>query len=203
VSLSLTDRVINRLARMEVREQDAHLRDDYRQSRLTMAYAHNGSPIPFVEASYEMFGAHPERVWERIGAMRKFILGPEYGLCFDESGNLRPQFFDVPDYDASLGLPPQSRRPEIAKKRWTPKAPLRRVLKVNEIRHGDLTYHLEELECGHSHTEFLDANLGNKRRRCHGCATQTRNQREEKTKCKEPQSLRPFTASAMDAAKAA
>lgn len=167
---SLTDRVIDRLVRMEEREQGAHLRDDYRQARLIMAYARNGSLIPFVEASYKMFGAHPERVWERIVARRKFTLGPEYSQLFDRSGNLRPQFFDVPDYDASLGLPPQSCRPEIAKKRWTPKAPLRRVMRVNEIHDGSVMYHFEQLECGHSHTEFLDARPNSVRRRCCECS---------------------------------
>jgi len=32
-----------------------------------------------------------------------------------------------------------------------------------------ILYHVEQLECGHSHTEFLDANPGKQRRRCQAC----------------------------------
>ena len=166
---SITDRVIEHLARMEMREPNAHLRDDYRQARLIMAYARDHSPMPVIEASYKLFGVHPDCVWQRISAMQKAILKEEHGQWFDDSGNLRPQFLDIPDYDASLGHPPLT-RPENAKKRWTAKAPLRRVLKVFEIHDGNVMYHLEQLQCGHTHTEFLCANPGKKRRRCQECA---------------------------------
>ncbi len=169
---SLSYRVISRLVGMEEHEPDAHLRDDYRQARLVMVHARDGSPIPFIEASYDLFGAHPDRVWERVGAKRKAVLGTEYSQVFDESGNLRHQFLDIPDYDPMSGQPPLlSRRAEMDKKRWTPKAPLRRVLQVHEIHAGKRSvYHLEQLECGHVHTEFLGENPGNRRRRCVECS---------------------------------
>lgn len=170
---SMTDRVIEQLARMEMREPNAHLRDDYRQARLIMIYARDHNPMPVVQASYELFGVHPDCVWQRISAMQKAVLKEEHDQWFDESGNLRPQFLDVPDFDASLGQPPLlARLPEHSKKRWTPKAPLRRVLKVFEIHDGSVMYHLEQLQCGHTHTEFLCANPGKKRRRCQDCAMQ-------------------------------
>jgi hypothetical protein len=45
------------------------------------------------------------------------------------------------------------------------------VVYRTEIRDGDgrVLYHGEQLECGHFHTEFLDANPGKQRRRCQTC----------------------------------
>jgi hypothetical protein len=174
VPLSLTERVISRLYSMQLREGDPHLCDDLAQARLTVVYASQGSPIPFVDASYAVCACHPDQVWGRIVARRKAHLGRQYSEVFDASGNLRPQFLDIPDYDPTAGRPPLSSfKQESYKKHWTPKAPLRRVLQVNEIHEGGVTYHLEQLECGHTHTEFLDANPGKKRRRCRECATRS------------------------------
>jgi hypothetical protein len=52
-----------------------------------------------------------------------------------------------------------------------PKAPLRLIVSIAKVRDGErVLYHREELECGHSHVEFLGANPGKRSRRCHKCA---------------------------------
>jgi hypothetical protein len=73
--LSLSDRVIDRLAEAEVNEPDLHLQADYQQALRTVVLAREGSPMPFVEASYALWGMHPEKVWPRILARRQAMLG--------------------------------------------------------------------------------------------------------------------------------
>lgn len=168
----LIERVVARLVEREGEERDPWLRDDLRQARLTVHYAGEGSPIPFILASYELYGSHPEKVWENITAERKAKLGQEYGRCFDAAGNLKPQFLDIPDYDPLSDLSPCSSNQQIdvyLKKKW-PKGPLRRVVsRIEVLKDKGVAYHREELECGHLHIEFLDANPGNRRRRCNLC----------------------------------
>ena len=173
---SMSERIISRLLIMEAQEQDPWLRDDYREAYLTVAYASEGSPIPFIEASYKLFSTHPERVWRKIVALRKAKLGREYSRMFDDSGNLKKQWLDIPDYDPTSELAPRSRSAQSeepdTKTKW-PKAPLRRVMNVEEVRdRGRVLYHLERLECGHLHTEFVGANPGKPRRRCRDCFTE-------------------------------
>ena len=91
------------------------------------------------------------------------------------AGNLRPNRFDIPDYDPTTGfLLPRPRiqpSPNEGERILHAKAPLRLVVYRTEIRDGDgrVLYHGEQLECGHFHTEFLDANSGKQRRRCQAC----------------------------------
>jgi hypothetical protein len=54
---------------------DPWIRDDLRQSYITVALAEKGSPIPFVEASYRMYGLHPEKLYPAILARREALLG--------------------------------------------------------------------------------------------------------------------------------
>lgn len=72
---SFTDRVLARLIQSEAHEVNPHLRDDYRQSFITLSLAAAGSPIPFVEASYRMYGVHPDKLWPKIVAHRNWLLG--------------------------------------------------------------------------------------------------------------------------------
>ena len=72
---SLSDRVIDRLAEAEADEPDVHFRDDYQQALRTVVLAREGSPMPFVEASYALWGLHPAKVWPRIVAQRVAMLG--------------------------------------------------------------------------------------------------------------------------------
>ncbi len=96
--VSLSDRILARLALAEARAVDVWIKDDLRQSFLTVYLAAEGNPIPFVEASYRCYGVHPEKLFLRITEMRKATLGPEYELWFDAAGNLRP---DAPKKSSS------------------------------------------------------------------------------------------------------
>ena len=74
--LSFSDRVLARLVQSEAHEVDPHLRDDYRQSFITVSLASKGNTVPFVAASYQMYGLHPDKVWPAIVARRAAMLGP-------------------------------------------------------------------------------------------------------------------------------
>lgn len=73
---TLTERVLARLIQSEAHEVNPHLRDDYRQSFITVTLAARGNTMPFVVASYQMYGLHPDRVWPAILARREAMLGP-------------------------------------------------------------------------------------------------------------------------------
>jgi hypothetical protein len=87
---SFTDRVLARLIQFEAHEVNAHLRDDYRQAFITLALAEKGSLIPFVEASYTMYGVHPDKVWPKMIAYRQWMLGPAKVLLPKKSA--QPKF---------------------------------------------------------------------------------------------------------------
>ena len=72
---SFADRVLARLIQSEAHEVNPHLKDDYRQSFITISLALKGDPQPFVSASYRMYGIHPEKLWPAIVARRKALLG--------------------------------------------------------------------------------------------------------------------------------
>jgi hypothetical protein len=59
------------------------LRDDYRQSFLTLSLALKGNTMPFVVSSYQMYGVHPDKLWPAIVARRKANLGAEYSRFYD------------------------------------------------------------------------------------------------------------------------
>lgn len=110
--------------------------------------------------------------------------GGGYGRSYDAAGNRLPQPLDIPDYDPTCELAPRlqirqasqaasqpARRGSPENSAWPPKAPLRRVVNRSEVWNNKrVLYFNELLECGHSHVEFPDANVGNRRRRCHACA---------------------------------
>jgi hypothetical protein len=72
---SLLDRVLGRLIQSEAHEANPHFRDDYRQTFIALSLARDGNPIPFVEASYRMYGLHPDKVYPAIMARRQALLG--------------------------------------------------------------------------------------------------------------------------------
>ena len=71
-----TDRILARLVQAEAHEPDLWLRDDYRQAFITVTLASRGNTMPFVVASYQMYGLHPDKVYSAILARRKALLGP-------------------------------------------------------------------------------------------------------------------------------
>lgn len=74
-SSTLTDRILARLIQCEAHEPDVWLRDDYRQAFIAVSFAARGIPEPFVEASYVMYGLHPEKLYPAILARRSALLG--------------------------------------------------------------------------------------------------------------------------------
>ena len=72
---SQVDRILARLMQAEAHETDVWLRDDYRQAFITVSFAAKGSAIPFVEASYLMYGLHPDKLYPAILARRAALLG--------------------------------------------------------------------------------------------------------------------------------
>ena len=77
---SLSTRVLSRLISAEAQEPDPWLRDDLQIAKLTVVHAARGDAVecsPYVLATYEVLGLHPEKVWPAIQARSK-ALGP---LC--------------------------------------------------------------------------------------------------------------------------
>jgi len=75
---SFANRVLARLIQLEAHEQDVWLREDIRQSFITLSLALKDYEQPFISASYAMYGLHPDKVWPAILARRKMLLGSEY-----------------------------------------------------------------------------------------------------------------------------
>lgn len=80
--LHWSERVLIRLVDAESRESDAWFRDDYRVARVTVGLARRGSPIPHIEAAYNVLGCHPDEVWSRIEARRRALLAADYDKVF-------------------------------------------------------------------------------------------------------------------------
>ena len=83
----IVDRILARLVQAEAHEPHVWLRDDYRQSFITIALAAKGSALPFVEASYRMYGVHPDKLFQHVTDRRKAKLGKEYSRFYDVNGN--------------------------------------------------------------------------------------------------------------------
>lgn len=191
--------VLHRLWQARDDEENVHLLDDLVVAWHAVSLAAQGSPAPFVEACYKVLSCHPDLVFQKITAWRKAKLGTEYSRCFDDAGNLRPNHFDIPDYDPEAGFLPL--RPLVRESSKTvrvkwPKEPLRVIVSRTEIREGErVLYHVEQLECGHSHTEFLDANPGALRRRCPACRDGIQaNAQQGSSPVEEPNTLRILSA---------
>jgi hypothetical protein len=181
-----SDRVLAYLLRAEGREGDPSLCQDVRQAWIVVFLAARDEPQPFLTSSYICYGTHPDLLFAKLTATRQSKLGKEYDRWFDAAGNLKRAWLEIPDYDPTSGLRPHpsgfrergsSIPAAVGALTWTrdgrssPKGPLRLVVRRSEVRTGEhARYHEEQLECGHSHIEFLGANPGNRRRRCRKCA---------------------------------
>ena len=101
---TLADRVLARLIQSEAHEACPHFRDDYRQTFIALSLVLKSSsdalrtpagstplkqheadqsywtphslPMYFIEASYRMYGLHPDKVYPAILARRQAMLGP-------------------------------------------------------------------------------------------------------------------------------
>jgi len=74
---TLAERVLRRLEAAEDKEPNPHLRDDIRIAWITVLYASRGNRQPFVDATYQVLGLHPDKVWPAILARRTALLGVE------------------------------------------------------------------------------------------------------------------------------
>lgn len=72
---SLSDRVMARLVQAGVCAETTDEKQELRQAFIAVSLAAQGSPIPFIEASYICYGLHPERVWLAILHNRAVRLG--------------------------------------------------------------------------------------------------------------------------------
>jgi hypothetical protein len=82
----LAERVLEHLATAEKNESDPWLRDDIRQSWISVSLVARGE-FPtfwdaFIATSYRIYGCHPDQVWPRIVARRQAILAAEYSDFF-------------------------------------------------------------------------------------------------------------------------
>ena len=83
-------RILDRLWEAEGAEPDIHLRSDDRQAFICVSLASRGERQPFIEASYRIYGIHPDKVWSQIMANRKARLGKEFRDWYDAAGILKP-----------------------------------------------------------------------------------------------------------------
>jgi hypothetical protein len=85
-----------RLQQAEAHEVNLHFKSDYRQAWITASFAQKNVPVPFVAASYAIYGLHPDKVWPAIVADRKARLGTEYYDWYDSDDILRPDVPKIP-----------------------------------------------------------------------------------------------------------
>jgi hypothetical protein len=107
---SLVRRVLSRLWQSEVSEVNPHFQADYRIAYIAVLLAARDVPNPVVNASYLVMGIHPSKVWPRIVARRKALLGKEYPLFYDERDNWRSEPLPDPWLSQSPRKPVQSVR---------------------------------------------------------------------------------------------
>jgi hypothetical protein len=79
--LDLAERVLARLEAAEQKESDLWLRDDIRIAWITVLYASRGNPQPHIDATYQVLGIHPDKVWPAICARRAALLGSLEEAC--------------------------------------------------------------------------------------------------------------------------
>jgi hypothetical protein len=85
--LNWSARILHRLEEAERRELNPHFRDDIRIAWVTTLFALRSEPQPFVRATYACLGVHPDQVWPRIVAFRKWMLGAEYEAWVPETSS--------------------------------------------------------------------------------------------------------------------
>lgn len=72
---TLSERVLARLIQLEAHEPLPYFKDDYRQAFITVTLAARGNSMPFVVASYQMYGVHPDKLYEKVLARREALMG--------------------------------------------------------------------------------------------------------------------------------
>ena len=72
---SFSGRVLARLIQAEAHEPLVYFKDDIRQAFITVTLAARGNTMPFVVASYQMYGVHPDKLWPKMTARRNWLLG--------------------------------------------------------------------------------------------------------------------------------
>lgn len=77
-----TERILYHLARAEYREPNPWFQDDIRIAWITVLYASYNYPQPFVTATYQVLGIHPDKVAAAIEARTRAVLGPCYELFY-------------------------------------------------------------------------------------------------------------------------
>jgi hypothetical protein len=98
----LSERVMARLTSSEAHETDIWLRQDYRQAFICVSLAAKGNTEPFVVASYQVYGIHPDKVWPKILWNRQARLGREFPVWYDASGMMKP---DLPKKPSTYSNP--------------------------------------------------------------------------------------------------
>jgi hypothetical protein len=98
----LSERVMARLTSSEAHETDIWLRQDYRQAFICVSLAAKGNTEPFVVASYQVYGIHPDKVWPKIIWNRQARLGREFPSWYDASGMMKP---DLPKKPSTYSNP--------------------------------------------------------------------------------------------------
>lgn len=104
--MSLADRILNHLVRAESRETNPWLRDDIRIAWLTVLYASQGDPTPFVRAHCQILGIHPDNLQTAMEARRRAKLGSYY-VPAEQWGDLKE---GIPFPASSPKKPVQSER---------------------------------------------------------------------------------------------
>ena len=97
--------ILAHLVLAEAKEVDPHLRDDYRQAWITLRNLEKGIPQPFVNASYTMYGLHPDKLFPALTERRKAQLGREYPQWYDENGNRQPEAVSVEEFVTQTLVP--------------------------------------------------------------------------------------------------
>lgn len=104
-----SERILARLTEAEAHGPNPHLRCDYRIAFRTVLHSARGDAVlctPYVLATYEVLGCHPDHVWRIVQYQRIAKLGNEFADCYDKNGNLRRQGLDniIPDFDPTSEL---------------------------------------------------------------------------------------------------
>ena len=105
MSQSLVCRILAYLQRAEERETDFGLRDDARIAWITVLYASRGDRAPHVAATYAVLGMHPDKVWPRILANRRALLGSEFEKLYPPSTQASAPATDIGDGASSPKKP--------------------------------------------------------------------------------------------------
>ena len=113
---ALSDRVVEYLCKREMKEPEIRYKDEYRMARVCVALAYKGNPDPFRGASYQIFGVHPDTIWQRTVAARKAKLGYEFDLWYFEDGTRKPDVI-IPDYDPLIPRRPPRHAEEFCNTR--------------------------------------------------------------------------------------